>query len=333
MDEAPPPPQVDAAPVAAVIFDMDGVVFEGKNFWLDLHRRYGGDVAEARALVDRYLATDYGTLAEVVVGKLWRGKPAEPYLDLVSERRYQPGVRETFSALRARGIGTAIVSSGPDLLARRAQRDLGVDAVRANGIEIADGCITGDARIAVPDGEKGEVGVAVTRELGVDLAEVASVGDSESDVDLAERVGMPISYDSSSERLLEVARHRLRHGELPRLLEVVGAVSAQPRVELLWWSGCPSWKQAIELVREEMAAVGLDPARLEVREVGSEQDAGRERFVGSPTIRVNGRDVQDPGAEPAGLTCRVYRLRDGTISALPDRADVRDALRPTPPPR
>jgi hypothetical protein len=38
-------------------------------------------------------------------------------------------------------------------------------------------------------------------------------------------------------------------------------------------------------------------------------------------------DVQDPGAEPAGLTCRVYRLRDGRVSAVPDPDDLRDALR------
>ena len=43
-------------------------------------------------------------------------------------------------------------------------------------------------------------------------------------------------------------------------------------------------------------------------------------------IRVNGRDVQAIGDEPAGLTCRVYRLRDGRYSPLPDREDLRDAL-------
>ncbi len=107
---------------------------------------------------------------------------------------------------------------------------------------------------------------------------------------------------------------------------MTGADPAQPTVELLWWSGCPSWEEAIELVREEMAAAGLDPGRLELREVGSDAGAERERFFGSPTIRVNGRDVQDPGEEPIGLTCRIYRLRDGRISALPDRADVREAL-------
>lgn len=105
------------------------------------------------------------------------------------------------------------------------------------------------------------------------------------------------------------------------------AAASTPRVELLWWLGCPSWEEARQLVREEMAAAGLDPEELEVREVNTDEAAEREGFVGSPTIRVDGRDIQDPGAEPIGLSCRVYRLRDGRISALPDPADVRDALR------
>lgn len=103
--------------------------------------------------------------------------------------------------------------------------------------------------------------------------------------------------------------------------------SWSPRVELLWWAGCPSWEEAVGLVRDEMAAAGLDPDGLEVRELRTDEDAERERFPGSPTIRVEGRDVQEPGEEPIGLSCRVYRLRDGRISPLPDPADVRDALR------
>jgi len=103
--------------------------------------------------------------------------------------------------------------------------------------------------------------------------------------------------------------------------------SSSPGVELLWWVGCPSWEQARHLVREEMAAAGLDPERLEVRELRTDEEAAREGFPGSPTVRVDGRDIQDAGEGPIGLTCRVYRLRDGRISALPDPADVRDALR------
>lgn len=103
-------------------------------------------------------------------------------------------------------------------------------------------------------------------------------------------------------------------------------MSDAPLVELLWWRGCPSWERAVDLVREQMRELGLDPAALRVRELIDEADAEREGFPGSPTIRVNGEDVQPPGEGPGGLTCRVYRLRDGRVSALPDPADVAAAL-------
>ena len=100
-----------------------------------------------------------------------------------------------------------------------------------------------------------------------------------------------------------------------------------PTVELLWWKGCPSYPGALEDVRVAMAEAGLDPAAVEMREVPTDEEARREGFVGSPTIRIDGKDVQPPNAhEPVALACRVYRLRDGRISPTPDPADVRDAL-------
>jgi hypothetical protein len=80
------------------------------------------------------------------------------------------------------------------------------------------------------------------------------------------------------------------------------------------------------MLREEMRRAGLDLASLEVREVGTDEAAEREEFVGSPTIRVDGADVQPPRGDPIGLTCRVYRLRDGRISPVPDPGEVREAL-------
>jgi hypothetical protein len=99
-----------------------------------------------------------------------------------------------------------------------------------------------------------------------------------------------------------------------------------PRLELLWWEGCPSTEEALAILREEAARLDLDPGSIEVREVGTAESAEREGFVGSPTIRVDGVDVQAPRDEPVGLTCRVYRLRDGRVSPVPDRADVREAI-------
>jgi hypothetical protein len=102
--------------------------------------------------------------------------------------------------------------------------------------------------------------------------------------------------------------------------------AAAPRVEFLWWDGCPSWDRALSELRETMQEVGIDPAAVVLSRVDTEAEASRRAFVGSPTIRIDGNDVQEPVEEPTGLTCRVYRLRDGRISALPDRDDVREAL-------
>jgi hypothetical protein len=100
-----------------------------------------------------------------------------------------------------------------------------------------------------------------------------------------------------------------------------------PLVELLWWEGCPSWPEALNELQAAMSAVGLDPAHVVVREIDDHAQAEIEGFVGSPTIRVDGRDVQPPeDAEPPGLTCRIYHLRDGRVSPTPDPADLRETL-------
>ena len=101
-----------------------------------------------------------------------------------------------------------------------------------------------------------------------------------------------------------------------------------PRVEFLWWEGCPSHERALAELRNAMREAGLDPHSVQVREVRTDQDAASERFVGSPTIRIDGRDLQPLDSEPAGLTCRVYRLRDGRLSPTPDPQDLREALAP-----
>jgi hypothetical protein len=97
-------------------------------------------------------------------------------------------------------------------------------------------------------------------------------------------------------------------------------------VELLFWEGCPSHPAALADLRMQMAARGLDPGGVELREVTSAEQAERESFVGSPTIRIDGADIVDTGDEPPALNCRVYRSRDGRILARPDPADVGDAL-------
>lgn len=98
-------------------------------------------------------------------------------------------------------------------------------------------------------------------------------------------------------------------------------------VELLWWDGCPSTDKALAVLREVMSEEGLDPESVELREIDTAAEAGRERFTGSPTVRVDGSEVAPATGDPVGLTCRVYRLRDGRPSPTPDPEDIRDAVR------
>jgi glutaredoxin len=100
-----------------------------------------------------------------------------------------------------------------------------------------------------------------------------------------------------------------------------------PRVELLWWTGCPSTGGALEELRMVLAEAGLDPEEIDVREVETEEQAFQENFVGSPTIRINGRDIEDSSGQRPGLACRVYRLGDGRPSPTPDPEELRAAVR------
>ena len=98
------------------------------------------------------------------------------------------------------------------------------------------------------------------------------------------------------------------------------------KIELLYWDGCPSHPEALELLQTVLAERGLD-ATVELREVRTDEEAQTLRFPGSPTIRVDGRDVDAAGAQarPA-LTCRIYYPADGRISPIPSREQLEEAL-------
>jgi hypothetical protein len=98
------------------------------------------------------------------------------------------------------------------------------------------------------------------------------------------------------------------------------------RVRFLYYEECPSHEQALERLREVMAEEGIF-REVEIFEVETEDQARELRFVGYPTIRVDGQDVDPPGDLRYALACRAYRLEDDRISPLPSRDMIRRALR------
>ena len=98
------------------------------------------------------------------------------------------------------------------------------------------------------------------------------------------------------------------------------------RVNFLYYEECPSYDLALERLREVMAEEGI-PGEVEVVKVETEEQAHQLRFVGSPTIRIDGQDIDPPSDPRYALTCRVYHLEDNRISALPSKDMIRRALR------
>ena len=101
---------------------------------------------------------------------------------------------------------------------------------------------------------------------------------------------------------------------------------ATVKVELLYFDGCPSHERFLPRLRELVAGAGI-PGEVQLRRVESPEAAVAERFLGSPTVRVNGIDVE-PGADSRsdfGLKCRLYSTPDG-LQGMPRAEWVVNAL-------
>jgi hypothetical protein len=98
------------------------------------------------------------------------------------------------------------------------------------------------------------------------------------------------------------------------------------KIELLYFEGCPSYAELLPRLRELVGAEGIKD-EVELRRVETPEQAEHERFLGSPTVRIDGTDV-DPSAECRdgfGLECRLYRTDEG-LSRTPPHEWIRAAL-------
>jgi hypothetical protein len=96
-------------------------------------------------------------------------------------------------------------------------------------------------------------------------------------------------------------------------------------VEVLYFDGCPGSQRLLPLVRRLSREHG---ARLVEMRIETPDDAEARRFLGSPTVRVNGVDVEPAaaGRTDFGLKCRLYRTAEGCGSQVPDQRWLRDAI-------
>jgi hypothetical protein len=99
------------------------------------------------------------------------------------------------------------------------------------------------------------------------------------------------------------------------------------RIRVLYFEGCPSFQLALKNLREVISEDGLT-AEIEMVRIESVEDGAVERFFGSPTIQIDGQDLEGAIAASSaeGLGCRIYS-EGNTVRGWPSKQFIRGALR------
>jgi hypothetical protein len=99
------------------------------------------------------------------------------------------------------------------------------------------------------------------------------------------------------------------------------------KIEVLYSPECPHYVTALQLVHEALSETGI-AAQVELVRVETEADARRLEFIGSPTVRVGGVDVEPYVtfmAKDFGLRCRLY-AEGGEALGWPSKRVLRDTI-------
>ncbi len=99
------------------------------------------------------------------------------------------------------------------------------------------------------------------------------------------------------------------------------------KIEFLYFEGCPSVQPSLNLLQKILQEAGVD-SPVEMIAVESDAKAEALKFPGSPTIRINGKDIDkthEPGSEGYSQKCRVYD-DSGVLKGIPPEELIRLAI-------
>jgi phosphoserine phosphatase len=214
-----------------VAFDMDGTLVDVASSWRVVHDHFGDHNDEG---LRRFLANeiDDEEFIRTDIRRWWTHAPGLTVFDLeriLASVPLMPGAPELVHELRSRGIRTAIVSGGLDLLARRIARELGIDLALANGVRVtADGRLTGEGIVRVPIHGKEGVLAHLQEQLGVAPEETASVGNSEIDVGLFRRSRVGVAFRPEDDDVRAAATAVVAERDLRKVLDALAPFDGAP---------------------------------------------------------------------------------------------------------
>ncbi|HKW73142.1 MAG TPA: thioredoxin family protein [Candidatus Dormibacteraeota bacterium] len=98
------------------------------------------------------------------------------------------------------------------------------------------------------------------------------------------------------------------------------------KITVQYFDGCPHWQLADARLRKVLGDISRDDVSVDYQLIDSPDTAVRVGFRGSPSILVDGIDPFATGAEPIGMSCRVFRTEAG-FQGAPSEAQLREVLR------
>ncbi len=205
-------------------FDMDGTLVDVASSWAAVHDHFGERNDEGLRRFNANEIDDHEFIASDI-RIWWRHRPelsVEELERILADVPLMPGARDLFRGLHARGVRTAIVSGGIDLLAHRVARELGIEVALANGFRVtAEGRLTGEGIVRVPIHDKEGVLAQLQSQLGFTPAETASVGNSEIDAGLFRRSRVGVAFLPEDETVRRAATEVVVERDLGRVLEAL----------------------------------------------------------------------------------------------------------------
>jgi len=189
-----------------VIFDLDGTLTKERSIWEYIHIRLGKWYGFAEEYQKQFLAgkISYEEFCERDA-EVWKGMKVEELLEIVKTVPFHPGVEALINHLKQKGLKLSMVSSGLSLLTHWVHDKYGFDYSVSNNLLHENGILTGKVKIQVYYDKKAEWVEKILKQFEVNPKEVIAIGDSKGDIDMFQRVGFSIAFNSSCKELDQIA--------------------------------------------------------------------------------------------------------------------------------
>jgi phosphoserine phosphatase len=153
---------------------------------------------------------------------LLEGLSAEALEQVYQNIPFTPGARTLVRILKRLGYKTAVISGGFNFFTNRLKEDLGLDYAFANGLQIADGKVSGRLDGPVVDGaRKAELLEEIACREGIALDQVIAIGDGANDLPMLGRAGLGIAFNAKA-RVREQADTHINQQSLDSILYLLG---------------------------------------------------------------------------------------------------------------